>query len=61
MQSDGNFRPWREIAKELAAEQDDKRVRELAQELNCAIEAQGIPSPMNAPNEQMRSPNRAQK
>ena len=36
-------RPWREIARELAAEPDRKKRYELGQELNMAIEEQGMP------------------
>jgi hypothetical protein len=61
MQTDGNFRPWREIARELAAEQDGTRLLKLARELDFAIEAQGISSPMNSPNEQIRTTNRTEK
>ncbi len=43
---DGNFgqlipsRPWRVIAQELSQETDPKRVLELSQELNRALEQQ---------------------
>lgn len=39
---DGSLRPWRQIARELAAESDAKRILELSLELNEAIAAQGM-------------------
>ena len=40
--SDGALRSWRQIARELAAENNHKRVLELSLELNEAIAAQGM-------------------
>lgn len=34
------MRPWPDIARELAAETDKERIRQLTQELNWAIEEQ---------------------
>jgi hypothetical protein len=39
---DGALRPWRQIARELAAESNTKRIVELSLELNQAIAAQGM-------------------
>jgi len=39
--SDGQVRPWRQVAQELAEEQDPNRVTELAKELTEALDAQG--------------------
>jgi hypothetical protein len=46
MPEDGNFpiripaRPWRDIAKELATETDQRRILELSIELSCALDEQ---------------------
>jgi len=41
---DGQLRPWRQIAQELAQEHDPAKVTALANELSEALEMQG-PSP----------------
>jgi|HubBroStandDraft_2_1064218.scaffolds.fasta_scaffold05036_4 hypothetical protein len=35
-------RPWQEIARELARERDRKHLSELREELNSAVEEQGL-------------------
>lgn len=37
-------RPWRDIARELAQATDHKRITELADELNAALEQQVLPN-----------------
>lgn len=39
---DGQFRPWREIARELAQETNRLKIVELSEELNEALRAQGM-------------------
>lgn len=36
------LRPWKDIARELARETNRLRVRELSEELNRALEEQGL-------------------
>jgi hypothetical protein len=38
----GVYRPWREIAAELASGKELAKALELAHELNCAMESQGF-------------------
>jgi hypothetical protein len=42
------MRPWRDIARELARETDRKRILELTEELNRAMEEQRVTAPADS-------------